>query len=164
MDTIELRNWLKEKDAINKTFKSFWVCFDNYLNEDRDEFNKYFGQYDKKKLKVYFSKVALKIVSLKYLDPENEDREFIEVFLKIEYTGEYIGYYSLLFDFNGETFDDFLVSEWKKRYIFNRLVILYELRDELLDEINIDDIFKEKMTNLIIEKISEARRRIITTE
>lgn len=41
----------------------------------------------------------------------NENHEFIEAVMDIRYKDKYIGYYKLLYNINGETFDDYLVWE-----------------------------------------------------
>lgn len=150
MDTLELRGWIEENDVKKRTFEGFKYCFNNYMSEEPEEFERYFGKYEDEKLKVFFHKVELKIVNLEYIDSINDDREFIEAYLRIEYNGEYLGYYSLLFAFDGDTFDDFLVWEWKKWYIFQRLDVLNELKNELTQKSDISGINKES-ENLLVE-------------
>lgn len=56
----------------------------------------------------------------------------------------------MLFNFDGDTFDDFLVWEWKKWYIFQKLDILNELKNELTQKSDISGINKES-ENLLVE-------------
>jgi hypothetical protein len=167
MDTSELRKWVDENDVINRTFEGFRYCFNNSLSEEPEEFERYFGHYEENKLKAFFHKVELKFVNRKYIDPINEDREFLEAYLRIEYNGEYLGYYSLLFDFNGDTFDDFLVWEWEKWYIFQRLDILNELKEEFTERVikygnskNSENLFMK----LIDEEIDKTKRDINSSD
>ncbi len=58
------------------------------------------------------SQVALKIRNWDKFDEEyNENHEFVEAYLNLEYKNKYIGYYSLLFNFPGEELDDYFVLE-----------------------------------------------------
>lgn len=53
-------------------------------------------------------KIELKIMNWNTFDEEyNENYEFVEAYLQLEYKNKYIGYYSLLFNFLEESFDDY---------------------------------------------------------
>jgi len=163
VNTSELRRWVDENDVNKRTFEGFKYCFNNYLSEEPEEFERYFGKYEAEKLKVFFYKVELKLVSREYIDPINDDLEFVEAYLRIEYNGDYLGYYSLLFNFDGDTFDDYLVWEWKKWYIFQKLDVLNELKEEFEKQVAVAGISKESenlLVKLIDKKIGETKRNI----
>lgn len=112
MNGNELKDWIIENNIKHRTVESFWRCFENYKLESPDEFIKYFGAFDKSYLKLWMDKVALKIMNWDNFDEEyNENHEFIEAYIALEYKNKYIGYYSLLFNFSGEEFDDYFVLE-----------------------------------------------------
>lgn len=164
VNTSELRKWVEENDVKERTFEGFKYCFSNYLSEEPEEFEKYFGKYESEKMKVFFYKVELKYVNPEYIDSINDDLEFIEAYLRIEYNGDYLGYYSLLFNFDGDTFDDFLVWEWRDWYIAHKLDILNELRKEFAEKVAGSGINQESenlLIKLIDEKIDKAKKDII---
>lgn len=61
MNAKELRQWVIEHDAWNKTIKAFWYCFNNYMIEEKDEFTEYFGEFDASKLTLREKGVRNKI-------------------------------------------------------------------------------------------------------
>ncbi len=112
MDTKEFKNWIIENDIWKRTIEHFWECFENYRIEEPIEFEKYFNKFNKDMLKLSMNEVALKIKHWEYLeDGYNENQEYVEGCLYLEYDDLYIGYYSLLFNFSGESFDDYFVLE-----------------------------------------------------
>ncbi|MCT8975292.1 hypothetical protein N4T77_01640 [Clostridium sp. CX1] len=112
MNGNELKKWVIENNIKQRTIESFWRCFEKYKVESPDEYDEYFGLFDKGSLTIWTDKIALKIMNWDtFYEEYNENHEFIEAYLKLEYKNKYIGYYSLLFNFSGETFDDYFVLE-----------------------------------------------------
>ena len=130
MNIKDLRRWMEENDVKNRTLESFWVCLDNYLDEEKEEVVKYFGKFDKTRLSTVFYKTEVKIVNHDEIGSAEGDREFIESYLRLKYKSSDIGYYSLLFDFKGEVFDDFFVLDCKDWFAYKKLDVLNELRDD----------------------------------
>ena len=160
MNTESLKSWAKEKDVIKRTYEAFEQSFKNYIEEENEEFCKYFGDLKRELLKVYFKNISLKIVDLKHIDLVNDDREFVEVYLGIRYDEMEIGYYSLLFDLSGDEFDDFLIFDYKCWYIHQKIDVLYELRDELVEEMSLNEESKMTMFNMLNSKINKIQKEI----
>jgi hypothetical protein len=56
------------------------------------------------------TKISLEIMDWDNFETEdNQNDEYVQAYLSIEYKNEDIGYYSLLFNFSGESFDDYFV-------------------------------------------------------
>lgn len=110
MNSNELKKWVIENNIRQRTIEGFWRCFENYKLEEPDEYNEYFGLFDKVALTLWMDKIALKIMNWDAFDEKyNETQEFVEAYLKLEYKNKDIGYYSLLFNYSGESFDDYFV-------------------------------------------------------
>lgn len=108
MDSIEFKKWIIDNNIWQKTFEGFWVCFENYKKEDPEEFTEYFGDFDRAFLILKKEQIALKI---KNDPPSIEHEEYVEAYIDLEYKEDDIGYYSMLFNFSGESFDDYFVLE-----------------------------------------------------
>jgi hypothetical protein len=112
MDAVELKRFIIDNSVRDRTVQSFWKCFENYRNEEPKEFEEVFGDFDRSLLTMWMKKVALTIRNWQAFEDEyNENHEFVEAFIQLKYKGKYIGYYSLLFNFDGAVFDDFFVLE-----------------------------------------------------
>jgi len=112
MNSNELKKWVIENSIRQRIIESFWVCFENYKVECPDECAEYFGLFDKDSLTLWMDNIVLKIMNWDTFDEDyNENHEFVEAYLKLEYKNQYIGYYSPLFNFSGESFDDYFVLE-----------------------------------------------------
>jgi len=155
MNTNEIRNWINNNNLLDKTFQGFWICMNNYIQEELHEFEELFGAYNKERVKVSFDKYALKMFTSDCIEENLENREFMETHLRIEYSGKNIGYYKMLFDFNGESFDDVLAWEWKEWFIHQRLEVLKDLKTELHSKKTIGIDKGNKNINEIIDKMIE---------
>ena len=112
MDSNYLKLWVNEQNVWQRTIDGFWHCFENYKKEETEEYEQYFHDFHSDLLTLCKSQVALKIKDWNSIDNEyNENLEFVEAVLDLFYKDENIGYYSLLFNFSGETFDDYFVLE-----------------------------------------------------
>ena len=124
MNVIELREWAIKYNIWEKTEKGFWYCFYNYMEEEKDEFVEYFGDFDKSKLTLWFKGISLSIRNWDELDDRywcitnheyNPNYEFIDALIVLNYDDKRnIGEYVMRFEQNGENFDDFLVMDWEK--------------------------------------------------
>ncbi len=112
MDTKELKRWIIIHNVRQRTMDGFWLCFENYRREEPEEYELYFHDFSKNQLTLNMCQVALKIKAWDNFEEEyNANLEYIEAYLDLRYNDVYIGYYSLLFHFSGETFDDYFVLE-----------------------------------------------------
>ena len=110
MDSNYLKKWVIEQNVWQRTIDGFWYCFNNYKIEEPEEYEQHFHNFNNDLLTLCKSQVALKINIWDNPEDEyNENLEYVEAFLDLIYKGENIGYYSLLFNFVGETFDDYFV-------------------------------------------------------
>ncbi len=126
MNSKELRQWVIEHDAWNKTIEAFWYCFNNYMVEEKDEFTEYFGEFDARKLTLWQKDVRLtarnwdeadKDYWVRLDDEYNENYEFIDMLVVLGYGDKRnIGEYVLRFNVNGDSFDDIFTMEWKNWY------------------------------------------------
>lgn len=111
----ELKQWAIQYDIEKTTLASFWICFNNYIEEEPIEFHEVFGDdFDNIFLTVKMESVAL------FLDKwdETTDNELISYgfdyavsYIPIVYRAKKIGLYKLLFTLEGEAFDDFFILE-----------------------------------------------------
>lgn len=172
MDRCELKKWVECKDIINKAIEGFWVCFNNYMNEDREEFQEFFGNFDKNKIKLWFKEVRLTVRNwddsddsywIRNDDEYNCNNEFIDALIIISYGKERsIGEYTMRFDKDGESFDDFFVMEWKDWAITIRKNIEKEVNVKLAKAALIQGIDKElisKVTGLRQQDIIEVSKK-----
>lgn len=112
MDSTAFKKWIIDNDIRRRTIEGFWECFESYKLEEPNEFNKYFQNFDKKLLILYNYQVVLKIKEWdEFIEEYDENIEYVEAYIKMIYKDEYIGYYSLLFNFSGEIFDGYFVIE-----------------------------------------------------
>ena len=110
MNSSELKQWIKENNIRQRTIESFWRCFANYKTDNPNQYAEYFSDFDKDSLVLWMNKIVLKIMNWDNFEEEgNHNDEYVEAYLSIEYKNEDIGYYSLLFNFSGESFDDYFV-------------------------------------------------------
>jgi len=110
LDSKAIKDFIIANNIGERTIKGFWKCFDNYKKEEVEEFSQVFGDFDNERLTIWMDKVNQSIRNWDKFDNEyNENHEYIEAFIKLEYKGKYIGWYSLLFNFDGKTFDDYFV-------------------------------------------------------
>lgn len=113
MDSSSLKQFILLHEVRERTVSSFWKTFDMYRREEPEEFFEVFGEFDKKLLFLNYVKVALTVCNWDSFEEDeyNENHEYVSAYLDMHYNDKYIGYYSLLFNFSGEIFDDFFVIE-----------------------------------------------------
>lgn len=113
MDNNSLKQFVLEHRLRERTIDAFWKCFESYRKEEAEEFVEVFGEFDKDLLTFGFEKVTLTIRNWDEFEEDeyNENHEYVEAYLSLEYKDKSIGHYSLLFNFDGETFDDFFVLD-----------------------------------------------------
>ncbi|TVX93799.1 hypothetical protein [Paenibacillus agilis] len=112
MNSNELKEWANNNDIKKQVVDCFWKCLENYMNEDPSEFEEYFKEYNSELIELVYYKLSMSIRNWDTFETDyNENCEFIEVIIKIQYNNKYIGYYKLLYNFGGEIFDDYLVWE-----------------------------------------------------
>lgn len=110
MDTNELRKWAEKHSIERDTIESFWEMFKNYQMEQNDEFIEVFGEdYDKEQLSINLDGLGL------FIDAWNKNAymqygfDYVTSYISIVYKEDKIGEYKMLFNLNGECFDDFFI-------------------------------------------------------
>lgn len=96
-----ITEFVKQHNVIEQLNSSFQENMKNYRTEHPEEFNSVFENYRPELLKTWVIDVAYKLRNY----PE-WDYEVIQARLQMEYDGEYIGYYLLEFNIEGEIIDD----------------------------------------------------------
>ncbi|QDH20372.1 hypothetical protein [Saccharibacillus brassicae] len=161
MNTNEIRKWIDMNHLLDQAIQGFWICMDNYIEEELSEFEELFGEYNKEDIQISFENYALRIFAPDVMENLTESREYLEVYLRIEYSKRRIGYYKMLFDFNRDSFDDFLVWDWKEWAIYQRLELLKELKTELhavkTKEIEMESL--NEVLDTMIERIRENMKK-----
>ena len=106
-----LKDWLLKSLAKERVIEAFWICFNNYRAEDPEEFMEYFSDYDKENISFEYSKASITLRGWDRLDNSNNDEnmECIETLISVLNKGVYIGYYTLVYNNQGEIIDDRLV-------------------------------------------------------
>lgn len=110
----ELISKIEKYNLINKTFEFFEENFYHYSIEDKDEFDRYFPEYNVKKRKVELYVVRYNVYDYNYPNEKSEDT--ISVELEISYDFNTIGKYICLFLLDGTFFDDYFIIDWVKLY------------------------------------------------
>ncbi|WP_144028793.1 hypothetical protein [Paenibacillus tyrfis] len=104
-DVTIIKKWLLEHEAEKRAYDGFWFNFKNYKKEDPLEFNTFFPNFDLNLLEIKINSVAINF-SNNY--PEL-DYNHIIITIPIIYKRKDIGYYKLLFNFDGSVDDDYFV-------------------------------------------------------
>lgn len=105
----ELINTIEKYNLINKTFELFEENFYQYSIEDKDEFNRYFPEYNVKKRKVELYVVRYNVYD--YNDPNEKSEDTISIELEISYDFNTTGKYICLFLLDGTFFDDYFIID-----------------------------------------------------
>lgn len=91
-------------NLIEETKNSFWVSFNNYKKEERDEFEKYFSNYKDDKLNVWLHSISYKIKNW----PEC-DYEYVVIRMEIDYDNNTVGKFEACYTMSGEYEDDYFI-------------------------------------------------------
>ncbi|MFF3025419.1 hypothetical protein ACFVRR_22710 [Gottfriedia sp. NPDC057948] len=112
MDTNALRKWAEKHSIESYTIESFWEVFENYQQEQNDEFLEVFGEdFDKEHLIINMDGLGL------FIDAWNKNAymqygfDYVTSYVPIVYKDNKIGVYKMLFNLNGECFDDFFIID-----------------------------------------------------
>ncbi|WP_429843377.1 hypothetical protein [Brevibacillus sp. FIR094] len=115
MNSGFLKQWCLEHDVETRSINAFWYCFRNYQCEDTEEFKSVFGE----EFKEEDLTVALKEVAL-LIDRWDNDATYTAISYGFDYVVSYVpivfkekklGWYRLLFNLEGEIFDDFFIID-----------------------------------------------------
>lgn len=101
----EISQWLLHHDAEKKAYDGFWLNIENYRKEDPNEFEKYFGNDELRKIELRIESVAINF-SNNYPD---FNYNHVIITIQIKYERKEIGYYKLLLNFDGVPDDDYFV-------------------------------------------------------
>ena len=100
----ELEEWSKIHNALERTEKLFWSCFQSYKEEDPEEFSEIFPK-EKSNVRIEFKKIVHEVILPDY------DQEFISVYLNIFVDDHNVGWFKNMFLMDGTDFDEFFVIE-----------------------------------------------------
>ncbi|MFJ7826655.1 hypothetical protein [Psychrobacillus sp. NPDC096623] len=110
MDTNKLRKWAENYSIESNTIKGFWVMFNKYKEEQKEEFLEVFGKdFDKSQLSIVMNRLGL------FIDAWNKDAhmqygfDYVTSYIPIIYLDNHIGEYKMLFNLDGECFDDYFI-------------------------------------------------------
>lgn len=134
MDIMNFREWIRKHEIQRRTLEAFWMNFDSYKEESQEDFEEVFWQYSKDKLKIHIDDISLHIKDLKYLAPNNNDLEYIEARVRMEYRNVLTGYYRIRYRLDGEIDDDFFISEWVGQRHYLSLGLLEDILEEIKQE------------------------------
>lgn len=100
----ELKEWVIKNKIEERTLIGFWKNIKEYRYDSPQEFIDNFTNYNEEKLTVQIESVSLKLGNW----PKCDYNCIIST-IPIIYNGKEIGYYDLLFNLDGEIFDDYFV-------------------------------------------------------
>lgn len=100
----ELTKIVSDNNLIEKSKELFWKAIQIYLEDNSEEFNRNFGNYDKRAVELYIDNVIFRVHSW----PSNSHC-CVLVNVNIVYNNEVIGYYDIQYRLDGEIDDDLLV-------------------------------------------------------
>lgn len=102
VDISGLKKWIYENNIEERTINNFREDFEKYKHEGKEEFSKTFPDFDISELIVQLQKISLKLGNW----PECDYNHIISSVI-ILYKGKHIGNYDLLFNLNGEIYDEY---------------------------------------------------------
>ncbi|MGG4499043.1 hypothetical protein [Brevibacillus reuszeri] len=115
MNSGFLKQWCLTHEVETRSINSFWNGFRNYQSEVTEEFNSVFGvDFKTEDLTISLKEVAL------FIDRWDENITYEDISYGFDYVASYIpivyknkklGWYKLLFNLDGEIFDDFFVID-----------------------------------------------------
>jgi len=115
MNSGFLKEWCLKHEVEIRSIKSFWKCFRNFQSDDIEGFKSLFGDdFRPEDLNISLKEVAL------FIDRWDESSnyeaisygfDYVVSYIPIVFKGKKLGWYKLLFNLDGETFDDFLTFD-----------------------------------------------------
>lgn len=100
----ELAKIVADNNLIEKSKELFWKVIQIYLEDNLEEFNRKFGNYDKKSVELHIDNVIFRVHSW-----PSDNHCCVLVNVNIVYNNKVIGYYDIQYGLNGEIDDDLLV-------------------------------------------------------
>ena len=101
----ELKAMIEKYKLVERSHEMFWEVFKDYKEEEKSEFEKYFGDdYDEAKLEVEFRNIAYEL-----LDYPECDYESIVVRMRVIYKRHEVGGFTACYTMQGEYEDDYFV-------------------------------------------------------
>ncbi|WFR55915.1 hypothetical protein QA584_20165 [Anaerocolumna sp. AGMB13025] len=102
-----MESLLKEQvfkyNLVERSMEAFWLNFNSYAEEEKEEFGEYFPNYQRANLFCEISDISFK------LNWPQCDNNVIIIHIPMNYNDKPVGYYSIEYDLNGEIFDDWFV-------------------------------------------------------
>ena len=101
----QLEKFVQKYDLVQRTFASFWNCYDDYLQEYPEEAEEY--------QLIDHDSVRLELYGYSFVISEKFHRDFVKVLIDIYQKNEMyqIGEYWCIYDENGEILDDTFVLD-----------------------------------------------------
>lgn len=106
MGTNELKKWIIDHNVEVEILKHFDESFSDYKINCLEEFNCHFPCFKQSDLSKYLYKVSLTLIGW-----GESEQECIIVFLRIKYKDDYAGEYKLVYSFEGDIINDYLIIE-----------------------------------------------------
>lgn len=99
-----LKELVYKYNLEERSMESFWINFNAYAEEEKEEFNEYFPNYQRDNLLCEISDISFKLRNWPQCDIK-----VIIINIPMHYNNKHVGYYSIEYDLNGEIFDDWFV-------------------------------------------------------
>ena len=100
----ELAKIVADNNLIEKSKELFWKVIQIYLEDNLEEFNRKFGNYDKRAIELYIDNVIFRVHSW-----PSDNHCCVLVNVNIAYNNKVIGYSDIQYGLEGEIDDDLLV-------------------------------------------------------
>ncbi|MGO4375938.1 hypothetical protein AB4Z21_35380, partial [Paenibacillus sp. MCAF20] len=89
----------------------------------------------------------------------NNEIEYVEVKVRIEYRMNHIGYYRIIFNLDGTVEDDYFISEWTGMKLYQTRALLEDIKEEIEAE-RISGVITEQEATKLMEIIEEKKEQI----
>lgn len=133
MNTSDLKKWAIDNRIEEKIIGDFHNSVEE--NEDLSFEGVKLPIMDKENIEVKMESISIRIQDWNELEDENcHDNEFVEVNCLVNESGNKIADYRIIYDFNGEKIDDFVVL--KNVYEIMKSKIKKEIIDSIIDMVN----------------------------
>jgi len=147
INTTELNEWVRKKDIKNLSIKYFWEYVKMYILEVDDE-------YSNTLKKMYFNLISLELYKVSLSTVYDLQQDILEVSMDINYFGECIGRYRVVYSLYAEYLDDSL--DFDDIYYIIRLTDVYKKTADIVKNALLEGIDNElilKITDLSYEQM-----------
>lgn len=147
INTTELNEWVRKKDIKNLSIKYFWEYVKMYILEVDDE-------YSNTLKKMYFNLISLELYKVSLSTVYDLQQDILEVSMDINYFGECIGRYRVVYSLYAEYLDDSL--DFDDIHYIIRLTDVYKKTADIVKNALLEGIDNElilKITDLSYEQM-----------